>query len=144
MDQYGHNPFSTREPNLANPQSTQDLVDFSDLGRFDKLIQRYRRPPASKRIPLWLSEYTIPTFSDSEFNYHVTPKVQAKWITSAFKVARRRPCGRTRVDPSYDSRRSGLTVGGGLIQANGKRKPGFYAFMRGGLTAAQRTAAGKP
>jgi len=29
-------------------------------------------------------------------------------------------------------------VQGGLLTHDGKPKPGFYAFMRGGLTAAQR------
>jgi hypothetical protein len=131
MDFYGHNPFSIRKPNLKNPPSNQDLIDFSDLGRFDKQIQRYLGRPPHKRIRLWLSEFTIPTFTDSEFNFHVTPKTQAKWITSAFKVARQ-------VDAAglgwvhLSDVNAGFIIGGGLLREDGSRKPGFYAFMRGG------------
>jgi hypothetical protein len=135
MDQYGHNPFSFRRPNLRNPPSDIGLVDFSDLGRFDKDIQRVLGRPRHKRIPLWLSEYTIPTAVDSEFNYHVTLKTQAQWITSAFKVARQvhaAGLGWIHLQDIFAESQ------GGLIDQSGKRKPGFYAFMRGGLTAAQR------
>lgn len=135
MDFYGHNPFSFRNPDLRNPQSDQSLVDFSDLGRFDKLIQRYLGSPRHKRIRLWLAEFTIPTAVDSEFNFHVTLKTQAKWITNAFKVARTvHAAGLGWIhlqDIPAESQ-------GGLLDQSGKRKPGFYAFMRGGLTAAQR------
>jgi hypothetical protein len=137
MDQYGHNPFSVREPDLKNPPSAAGLVDFSDLARFDKLIQRYLGRPRHKHIRLWLAEYTIPTFSDSEFNYHVTPKLQAKWITSAFRVARKLDVAGLGWIHLYDVN-AGFIIGGGLLREDGTRKPGFYAFMRGGLTAAQR------
>jgi hypothetical protein len=137
MDLYGHNPFSIREPNLRNPPSASGLIDFSDLGRFDKLIQKVLGRPRHKHIRLWLAEYTIPTFSDSEFNYHVTPKLQAKWITSAFKVARQVGAAGLGWIHLYDVN-AGNIIGGGLLREDGTRKPGFYAFMRGGLTAAQR------
>ncbi len=140
MDLYGHNPFSFRSPNLRNPPSDQNLVDFSDLGRFDRLIQRHLGRPRGKRIRLFLSEFTIPTGPDSEFNFHVTPAVQGKWITRAFRIARvLRADGlgwiHLRDDPPVPG---ATTITGGLLTWDGKRKPGFYAFMRGGLTAAQR------
>ena len=140
MDLYGHNPFSFRNPNLRNKPSTQGLVDFSDLGRFDRQIQRYLGRPRHKRIRLFLSEFTIPTGPDSEFNFHVTRKTQAKWITNAFKVARKLKADtlgwiHLRDDPPI---RGHTSVQGGLLTHDGKRKPGFYAFLRGGLTPAQR------
>ncbi len=138
MDLYGHNPFSFRNPDLRNPASDLDLVDLSDLGRFDKLIQKELGRPRHKNIRLWLSEFTIPTAPDSEFNFHTTLKTQAKWITNAFKVARKvKAAGLGWIhlrDQTGGSQ-------GGLLFEDGKRKPGFYAFMRGGLTAAQRAAA---
>ncbi len=76
MDLYGHNPFSFREPNLRNPPSVQGLVDFSDLGRFNRLIHRYLGRPRHKRIRLFLSEFTIPTGPDVEFNFRVTPRTR--------------------------------------------------------------------
>ena len=86
MDEYGHNPFSFRKPDLANPPSSQGLVDFSDLGRFDKLVQRYVGRPRHKRVPLFLSEFTVPTALDNEFNFHVSEKLQAAWITAALRI----------------------------------------------------------
>jgi hypothetical protein len=140
MDLYGHNPFSFRTPNLRNPPSDQNLVDFSDLGRFDRLIHRTLGRPRGKRIRLFLSEFTIPTAPDSEFNFHVTPRLQSSWITRAFKIARTvRADGlgwiHLRDDPPV---RGGTTISGGLLTHDGRPKPGFYAFMRGGLTPAQR------
>jgi len=143
MDLYGHNPFSVREPNLRNPPSASGLADFSDLGRFDALIQKQLGRPRHKRVRLWLSEFTIPTFSDSEFNFHVDLKTQAKWITSAFRVARQVHAAGLGWIHLQDVD-AGNIIGGGLLTADGKPKPGFYAFMRGGLTAAQRARARKP
>lgn len=142
MDLYGHNPFSFRNPDLRNPPSAQDLVDFSDLGRFDRQIQRYLGRPRHKRIRLFLSEFTIPTAPDREFNFHVSRATQAKWITNAFKVARRvNAVGLGWVHLYDEAPVPGFTmVNGGLLTYDGRRKPGFYAFKRGGLTAAQRAA----
>lgn len=133
MDLYGHNPFSFRNPDLRNPPSTQDLVDFSDLGRFDRQIQRDLRRPRSKRIRLFLSEFTIPTAPDSEFNFYVSRKTQAKWITNAFKVARKVNAAGLGWIHLYDEPPvpGQTSVNGGLLTYDGRRKPGFYAFMRG-------------
>lgn len=140
MDLYGHNPFSFRNPDLRNPPSEQDLVDFSDLGRFDKQIQRYLGRPRHKRIRLFLSEFTIPTARDSEFNFHVSRRTQAKWITNAFKVARKVDAVALGWIHLYDEPPvpGHTSVNGGLVTHDGRRKPGFYAFMRGALAPAQR------
>lgn len=141
MDLYGHNPFSFRNPNLRNPPSPNGVVDLSDLGRFDKQIQRDLGRPRNKRIRLFLSEFAIPTDVDVELNFHVSPATQAKWIPNAFKVARQVTADtlgwiRLRDDPPSPEGR--LVSHAGLMTYDGKPKPGFYAFMRGGLTAAQR------
>lgn len=134
MDLYGHNPFSFRNPDLRNPPSTQNLVDFSDLGRFDRQIQRYLGRPRHKRIRLFLSEFTIPTGPDREFNFYVSRRTQAKWITNAFKVARRVKAAGLGWIHLYDEPPApgNTVINGGLLSYDGKRKPGFYAFMRGG------------
>ena len=72
MSWYGHNPFGYRLPDLRQPQSDRGLVDFSDLGRFDKEIQRVIGKPRKKRIKLFLSEYTVATGPDIEFNFYVS------------------------------------------------------------------------
>jgi hypothetical protein len=138
MDYYGHNPFTTRDPNLSNSPSRGDLVDFSDLARFDKDVQRTLGKPRKKTIKLFLSEFTVPTAKDSEFNYYVAPQTQAKWITDAFKVARqvKNIVGLGWIH-LYDEPPSaaGPVVSSGLIAYNGKKKPGYYAFKRGAAAA---------
>lgn len=140
MDLYGHNPFSFRNPDLRNPPSGQDLVDLSDLGRFDRQIQRYLGRPRHKRIRLFLSEFTVPTAPDIEFNFYVSRATQAKWITNAFKVARRvNAVGLGWIHLYDDPPVPGYTtVNGGLLTYDGRPKPGFWAFMRGALPPAQR------
>ncbi len=140
MDLYGHNPFSIREPNLRNAATPQGQVDFSDLGRFDKIIQKSLGRPRHKHIRLYLSEFAIPTEApDLELNFYVTLKTQAKWITSAFKVAREvgvDTLGWIRLRDDLPT--PAVEAQGGLTKYDLKPKPGFYAFMRGALPPAQR------
>jgi Cellulase (glycosyl hydrolase family 5) len=134
MDLYGHNPFSYRHPSLKNNQSSTGTVDFSDLGRFQKVIDRSLARPRHKRIRLFLSEFTVPTDKpDAEFNFHVTRALQAKWITDAFRVARQvHAYGLGWIhlydDPPDPTR---AVVQTGLIDGTGNKKPGYFAFKRG-------------
>jgi hypothetical protein len=126
MDMYAHNPFSYADPSFSAPASPLGEVQFSDLPRLAGWIDRYLH----KGLPLFLSEWTIPTSpKDGEFSWWVEPRVAAKWITDALRLSR----GWKRIyalgwihvydDPPYTS--------GGLLYANGKPKPGFWAFARG-------------
>jgi hypothetical protein len=129
LDMYGHNPFSIRAPNLANAPSPRQQSDFSDLARLQALVDRELGRPGNPRPPLFLSEWTIPTSTDREFNFHVDPLVQARWITDGLRVAEQLQ-GVYAVGwiHLYDEP---PISGGGLIDANGKRKPGFAAWQRG-------------
>jgi len=134
MSWYGHNPFSLRQPRLSNPPSDSGVIDFSDLGRFDKEIQRALGKPLRKTIKLFLSEFTIPTAPDREFNFYVAPATQARWITSAFAVARRvkNIAGLGWVHLRDEPPSAGETVAnGGLLTHDGTKKPGYHAFKRG-------------
>jgi hypothetical protein len=140
MDLYGHNPFSFRDPDLANRPSSS--VDLSDLDWFARLVQQRVGRPRHARVRLFLSEFTMPTAPDREFNLFVSPAVQARWITKAFRIARAVDADalgwiHLRDQPAADGR-NGLN--GGLLTEDAVPKPGFYAFMRGGLTIAQRVA----
>jgi hypothetical protein len=128
MDLYGHNPFSVRDPNLGSPPSPAGGVDFSDLRRLAGWIDRYlgRGRP---QIKLFLSEWTIPTAVDSEFNFYVDPAVQAKWISDGLRIARTW----SRVYALgwihlYDDL---PTTAGGLLDAQGHKKPGYTAWKNG-------------
>jgi hypothetical protein len=135
LDLYGHNPFSYRNPDLRNPPSKQGLKDFSDLGRFDKEIQRSLGRPLHKRIKLFLSEFTVPTGPDIEFNFYVSRAIQAKWIRNAFKVA---SAVKNVACVGWVHLRDAApipgqqVINGGLLTYDGKPKPGFREFKLGG------------
>jgi hypothetical protein len=129
LDMYGQNPFSFRAPSLSNPPSPNQQIDFSDLGRLSSLVDRYLGRPGNPHPKLFLSEWTIPTMADQEFDYYVDPSVQAQWITDGLGLAQ--------------SLGSVYAVGwihlyddppesyGGLIQTNGAKKPGYFAWQNG-------------
>ena len=57
--------------------------------RLGRAVDRNLRRPHQGPIPLFLSEWTIPTDVDSEFNFHVDPGTQAAWIRAALLAVRR-------------------------------------------------------
>ena len=130
LDLYGHNPFSFRRPNLANPPGAEASIDFSDLGRLGAMVDRGLSRRRGQHIPLFLSEFTIPTGPDSEFNFYTELSTQADWIRAAFRIVHRWPriyaLGwiHVRDDPPGGS-------AGGLLDARGDKKPGYYAFRAG-------------
>jgi len=88
---YGHNPFSIRAPELSNPPSINQQFDFSDLRRLSEFVGQNLGRPSNPQPKLFLSEWTIPTAQDLEFNYHVEQRVQALWITDGLRIARELP-----------------------------------------------------
>ena len=135
MDLYGHNPFSWREPNLANPADDPRnakaswAIDFSDVGRLGKLVNR-NLARRDKRIRLFLSEWMIPTGPDSELGFHTTRAVQARWITAGWRIVRRSrfiyALGWIHL---FDDPPGGSMSG--LLDAQGRPKPGYFAFKAG-------------
>ena len=125
MDMYAHNPFTRAQPSFSAPPSPFGQVQFSDLPRMAGWIDRYLR----RRLPIVLSEWTIPTAPDQEFDFWVRPKVAARWITDALRLSRRwqRIYGLGWVNVYDNPPRSS----GGLLTVRGQRKPGFAAFARG-------------
>ena len=129
LDLYGHNPFSARAPNLANGPAPGQQYDFSDLRRLSALVARFLGTPEDPSPRLFLSEWTVPTGVDNEFDFYVSPLVQARWITAGLKVAAELPqvyaVGWIHL---YDNPPASM---GGLISAAGTPKPGFSAFRDG-------------
>jgi hypothetical protein len=125
MDMYAHNPFTHEPPSFSAGFSPFDEVQFSDLPELARWIDHYLRPG----LPLFLSEWTIPTAPDQEFNFWVDPNVAAQWITDALWLSRQWPriyaLGWVHVydDPPFSY--------GGLLTAQGVRKPSFNAFASG-------------
>jgi len=125
MDLYAHNPFSRIAPDFSDPPSPFGEVQFSDLPRMAGWIDRYLH----RGLPIFLSEWAIPTAPDQQFDFSVSPKMAASWITDAMRLSRRwrRIYGLGWVQ-LYDNP---PTSQAGLLTAGGRRKPGFRAFARG-------------
>jgi hypothetical protein len=129
LDMYGHNPFSFREPDFANPASPDQEIDFSDLPRLARLVDRYLGRRGNRHPRLFISEWTVPTSVDHEFNFYVDPAVQARWIASALRLARGwSPIYALGWVHLYDV--PGLSSGG-LLYADGAKKPGYFAWKSG-------------
>lgn len=129
LDMYGHNPFSYRAPNLSNTPSGEQNTDFSDLGRLARLVDRYLGRRGNPQPKLFISEWTVPTQDDEEFNFSVDLPVQAQWITDALRIGNELPSiyavGWIHL---YDE--PPLSYGG-LFKADGTKKPGYFAWKDG-------------
>jgi len=125
MDMYGHNPFSAKDPSFSIPFSRLGEVQFSDLHELANWIDRYLR----RGMPIFLSEFTIPTASDQEFNFYVDPPVAARWVRDALRLSRqwKRIYGFGWIHV-YDDPPVSY---GGLLTAQGRPKPDYYAFQHG-------------
>jgi hypothetical protein len=125
MDLYAHNPFTYGDPTFSGTPSEAGMVQFKDLPRLARWVDQYLR----RGLRLFLSEWTIPTGPDDEFNFYVDAPVAARWITHALRLSRRwsriYALGWVNV---YDNP---PTSRGGLLDERGVRKPGFDAFARG-------------
>jgi hypothetical protein len=135
MDLYGHNPFSFRFPNLRSPPGCCGIADFSDLGRLHRAVDRNLRRRGQRTIPLFLSEFMIPTDVDRELNFHVDPATQAAWIRAALRTVRRTSwiaaLGWIHVYDDQPSPNGDPVSHSGLIGADSQRKPGYFAFRDG-------------
>ncbi len=129
LDMYGHNPFSFKKPNLSNPPSPEQSIDFSDLYRLSLLVDRNLGRPGNPHPKLFLSEWTIPTRVNNEFDFYVNPPLQATWITAGLAIANSwsgiYAVGWIHL---YDNPPE---TTGGLLYSNGVKKPGYFAWKAG-------------
>jgi hypothetical protein len=137
MDMYGHNPFTTRTPNLRNPHSGYGLADYSDLGRLAGWLDKYLkgRKAGPRHLKLFLAEFTAPTdHPNHDFNFWVDRRTQARFLRAALRIARHSHriysmCWISLYDEA--PRADHLESNKGLIDQQGRRKPAFYAYKRG-------------
>ena len=140
MDLYGHNPFTRRRPALRKRPLGFGFADFSDLDTLARWVDRnLGRRRGGRRIRLFLSEFTLPTdHANSNFNFWVTRKVQARWLRAALRITRRwkriHALGWIKL---YDEPPNGPggshadDVHWGLLEWDGARKPSYRVFQRG-------------
>jgi hypothetical protein len=136
MDLYGHNPFTLREPNLANGPLGYGLADFSELDALARWLDRYGYQDRSgRRLRIFISEFVLPTdHANLEFNYWLTRETQAKWLGRALRITRRfRRIYTLGYLGLYDDppRPDGQEVNRGLIDRLGRKKPSYRAFKNG-------------
>jgi len=137
MDLYGHNAFNARRPLLAQPPLGDGFADFGDLdtllGWLDRDLRDAR--PDGRKLKVFISEISYPTdHPNYEFNFWMTPELQASWITDALRETRRTPRIATfGYLGLYDDtlRPAGDQVERGLIRRDGTLKPGYAAFRDG-------------
>jgi hypothetical protein len=93
LDQWGHNPFSTRIPQLSKDLIGPKAYDFSDIDALHRDVAKvYRRAYPSKfgrtGPKIWVSEFTIQADHGSQdFNFFVSANTQAKWVSAAYREA---------------------------------------------------------
>lgn len=135
LDAYGHNAFSTRIPNLAKRPFSDGNYDFSDLDTLHAAIARvYRVYPRfrTQGPKIWVSEFTIQAEHGSlDFNFFVSAKEQARWVTAAYREANR---------AGYvlgvgwlgllDEPRAPYNRTTGLLRFEGGKKPAYFAYKR--------------
>jgi hypothetical protein len=127
LDYYGHNAFGRRYPNLSENPYFPGGRDINDIDTLEsQLVHTYHHP-----VKLWLSEFTISSdHNNRAFDFHVSRKEQAKWVTAAYKL----------VDSVNYVAGLGWfslldeppTIGGhlttGLMTWDAHPKPAFYAY----------------
>jgi hypothetical protein len=125
MDMYAHNPFSYSSPAFTKFPSEFDDIQFANLPQLASWVDRY----IHKGLPLFLSEWCIPTAEDETFNFWVDPEVAAQWVSEALHESRAwhriYALGWVNV---YDDL---PVIAAGLLTESGQPKPDFYAFADG-------------
>jgi hypothetical protein len=133
LDLYGHNPFTGRRPAFGQPQHDQ-VVDICDIPRFTKYLDRTLRDAHGHKLKLFFSEFFWPTdHANGEFGFHLSKKLQASWLQSAFNVVHKSPRVYTLGWFSlYDDppQPDGHSVNRGLLTFGGKHKPAYNVFRR--------------
>ena len=139
LDWYGHNPFTKRFPRLGYYRSYPGYKgrDLSDIDTFSEEIHRTYRGSYMRfrrRGPrLWLSEFTVSSDRPNyAFDFFVSRREQARWLTAAYRIARRAPyvAGLGWIglldDPPTVPRAANM----GLMTWDGRPKPAYHAYRR--------------
>jgi hypothetical protein len=137
LDEYGHNPFTRRLPDLRRRgyAGYPGARDLSDVDTFAQEIHRtYRRSYRrfARRGPkLWLSEFTVSSDRPNRaFAFAVSRREQALWLRRAYGIAARNAwisgLGWFGLLDDPVTEQGGLTTG--LMTYEGVRKPAYFAY----------------
>lgn len=124
MDMWGHNPWGFSKPNLKDKPSPYGAVEFSDLGRLLKVLDKYFK---GQKLKLYLAEWGIPTgFKDLDLGYKLKLGEAKSWLKAAFKIVRGKRYYSLGWVHLVDKERNST----GLLDADGIRKPLYEAFKK--------------
>jgi hypothetical protein len=139
LDEYGHNPFSRRRPDLrlrgyAGYPAARDISDVDTFSRelhrtYGRAYKRFRRSGPK----LWLSEFTVSSDRPNRaFDFAVSRAQQATWLRAAYGIATRNRwisgLGWFNLLDEPATQADGLTTG--LLTYEGERKPAYHAYKR--------------
>ena len=83
LDWFGHNPFPFRGPDLSKQPLPGGFRDISDTDTLSAEVRRVY----GRRVPLWLSEYTIQSdHGSSVFATFVSRALQAEYLTRGYAI----------------------------------------------------------
>jgi hypothetical protein len=86
LDLYGHDPFSTRPPDLALPPLGGGHADFADLDTLSLWIDRYLGPTSRGRRRIFVSRYSVPSDHPPRGStFFVDRETQARWLSDALR-----------------------------------------------------------
>jgi hypothetical protein len=129
LDWFGHNPFPFRPPRLADTPLAGGYRDISDA---DTVGNEARRA-YGRRIPLWLSEYTIQSdHGSATFATFVSRALQARYLTGGFRIADDLGPGVAGIGwlALLDESAASDAGAWGLLTYGLQRKPAFAAMQR--------------
>ncbi len=131
LDEYGHNPFTHRCPDLSQGPAS-GARDISDI---DTLIGE-ARSAFGQSTKLWLSEFTVGSDRPSRaFGFFVSRVQQADWLRKAYAIAGSASyvsgLGWFNLYDESPSVADGLTTG--LTTFAGEHKPAWDAYVQAKL-----------
>ena len=134
MDMWGHNPFTGRVPTPRRAPRSDARGDVADLPRFLRKLRRHVARPLRRPLPVFISEFCLPSGPNNLFPLELSLSRQADWLRRAFAVARG---SRYIYSMGWWTLRDDPTAVGqaraqrcGLIDATGESKPAFNVFKR--------------
>jgi len=124
FDVWAHHPYYRKPSQSPTTMPGPHTVTLANIGVLTKLLGRLYGPKK-----LWITEYGYQTKPPDPL-FGVSWAKQAKYLTQAYKIARRNPritmmlWFLLRDEPRLSGWQSGL------FTAGGKRKPAYFAFAR--------------
>jgi len=129
LDWFGHNPFPFRPPSLAETPLAGGFRDISDTDTVSSEVRR----AYGRRVPLWLSEYTIQSDRGSAvFATFVSRSLQARYLARGFGIADELGAGVAGLGwlALLDEPPTADSANWGLLTYALRRKPAFSAMRR--------------